>query len=100
MKLPTNTPQKKGFTLYEILLVLVIILTLITIPLAALKNAKEDTENAKENGNKKTLNDAYTRAILDGKSDPALQGNNAYDAANYLYNQGYFRLPNGNSANN
>jgi|LakMenEpi03Aug12_release.lakeMendotaPanAssembly.Ray.scaffolds.fasta_scaffold398237_2 prepilin-type N-terminal cleavage/methylation domain-containing protein len=83
-----------GWTLVELTVVVVIISIVFGLAFTALFTSKADSTGAAAEANAKTLNDAITRATLQGDTNPIIVGDNANDveaAASYLIEKGYIR---------
>lgn len=92
-KHPNSMPQA-GWTLIELLVVIVILMIVFGLAFTALFTSKADSSNASAEANAKTINDAITRATLQGDTNPTIVGDDANDveaAAAYLIEKGYIR---------
>lgn len=86
--------KQRGWTLVELLIVIVIIGIVFSLAVVALRSSKSDSETGAAEANAKTLNDAITRATLKGDTNPTIVGDTANDveaAAAYLIEKGYIR---------
>jgi prepilin-type N-terminal cleavage/methylation domain-containing protein len=94
---------ERGFTLIEMLIVVVVLGIIISIAVPALNYAKEQSRINAAKANAKALNEAYIRASLDGVVDSSYMVFSAtsspsghslqdrMDCFNWLLNKGYIR---------
>lgn len=97
MKRPGNSAKPKNFasnafTLVELMVVLAVIIIIVGIGVPALRNSRQDSIVKTSFANAKTLNDARVRAILNGSTEPTLEGDDVLAAANYLVGEGFKQL--------
>jgi len=89
-----GNPKNGGWTLIELTVVVLILSIIFGVAIMALRTSKSDTSTAAAEANAKTINDAITRATLQGDTNPAIVGDDANDveaAAAYLIEKGYIR---------
>lgn len=78
-----------GFTLPELLVVIVVVAILVGMAIPSVFNAKQETGTTHANANAKLLNEQIARAKLDGDTDPSLSGNDEVALAKHLVEAGY-----------
>jgi prepilin-type N-terminal cleavage/methylation domain-containing protein len=86
--------KKSGWTLIELVVVIAIVGILFALAVAALGRSKAETTLEGAEANAKVINEAITRAVLRGDTNPIIVGDSANDveaAAAYLIDEGYIR---------
>lgn len=92
--MPNKKKKVNGWTLIELLVVIAIIGILTGLVVAAIGRSKSDTSRESSEANAKVINEAITRAILQGDTNALIVGDSANDveaATAYLIDEGYIR---------
>jgi type II secretory pathway pseudopilin PulG len=91
MKINKIRKHNAGFTLIELTVVGIILVILVVLVIAAINSSKRDSTNTGADASARTINEAITRAVLKGDTNPVIYGEDANDivaAATYLREQG------------
>lgn len=94
-----NLKSKKGFTLVELMVVVVILGILVAIAVPMFNNTADDARNAAKDATIRTLNSAVSLYMAESKTDDDVNtpdtiitgGNDAVNAAGVLVSAGYLQ---------